>query len=270
VFVTQRRASQRVDVRLLGRLDVSVRGLPVRISGRQAQALFAFVTMNRILHSRECLAATLWPEIEASSASLRQSLWLVRNAFAAAGIDPNDLFVVEPDTVGLRHDAPVRLDISGFEAALVVRPPDPETAVRLYRGDLADGLGHDCFASERERLSDLYEDALALVGQRRLAIDDLDGARYAADRLLARDPLREEAHAVLISVYGANGTRSQVVRQYRRLREILRRELEVDPLPETEAVYRAAMSRAVEDSRRRAASEAFAPRPFAPALVAQG
>jgi len=270
VFVAQRRLSKRVDVRLLGRLEVSVRGGPVRISGRQAQALFAFVALDRRLHSRECLAATLWPEVEASAGSLRQALWLVRSTFATAGIDPNDLLVIEPDTVGLRHDAPVRLDISRFEAVLEERPPDPEAAVGLYRGDLAEGLGHDCFAWQRERLSDLYEDALALVALRRLALDDLDGARDAAERLLARDILREEAHTVLISVHGARGTRSQVVRQYRRLREILRRELDVDPLPETEAIYRAAIGRAVEDSRRRAASNAFAPRPYPPALVAQG
>jgi DNA-binding SARP family transcriptional activator len=244
--------------------------MPVQIVGRQAQALFAFVAMDRRFHSRECLAAILWPEVEASAASLRQALWLVRTSFATAGTDPNDLFVIEPDLVGLRHDAPIRLDVSRFEAVLVARPPDPEAAIRLYRGDLTEGLGHDCFSSERERLSDLFEDALAVVAQQRLAIGDLDGARDVAERLLARDVLREEAHAVLISVYGADGTRSQVVRQYRRLRDILRRELEVDPLPETEAAYRAAMHLTVDDSRRRAASEAFAPRPYTPTLVAQG
>jgi DNA-binding SARP family transcriptional activator len=32
-----------------------------------------------------------------------------------------------------------------------------------------------------------------------------------------------------------------VLRQYRRLRDLLRRELDVDPLPETEAAFRAAL-----------------------------
>ena len=67
-----------------------------------------------------------------------------------------------------------------------------ETAVELYRGDLAEGLGHDCFAAERERLSDLFEDALSDVGEERLRRGDLAGARRAAEELLARDPLREE------------------------------------------------------------------------------
>lgn len=268
--MTIRRAGPRVDVRVLGRLDVLVGGRPVRIPGRQAQALFTLLAIDRRLRSRDSLAATLWPDVEASAASLRQALWLVRGAFAAAGVESGQLFVVEADSVGLRLDAPVRLDSERFETLLKTRPPDPEAAVLLYRGDLAEGLGHDCFAAEQERLSDLYEDALALVGQRRLASGDWAGARDAADRLLSRDVLREEAHAVLIACYAAEGTRAQVVRQYRRLREILNRELGVDPLPETEVAYRDAMRRVVEDSHRRVASEAFVPRPYSQTLVAQG
>ena len=97
-----------------------------------------------------------------------------------------------------------------------------EAAVELYHGDLLEGLGHDCFAAERERLSDRFEDALAIVAERRLADGDVAGAQAAADRLLERDPLREEAHAVLIAVHGLIGSRSQVVRQYRRLHDVLR------------------------------------------------
>ena len=129
-----------------------------------------------------------------------------------------------------------------------------ETAVELYRGDLAEGLGHDCFAAERERLSDLFEDALSDVGEQRLRRGDLGGARRAAEELLARDPLREEAHALLISIHGLTGSRSQVVRQYRRLRAVLDRELGVEPLPESEATYRLALVRTLERSRARAAA----------------
>ena len=66
--------------------------------------------------------------------------------------------------------------------------------------------------------------------------------------VLARDPLREEAHAVLIAAYGLVGSRSQVVRQYRRLCNTLRTELAVPPLPETDAIYRTAIARTVERS----------------------
>jgi DNA-binding SARP family transcriptional activator len=88
---------------------------------------------------------------------------------------------------------------------------------------------------------------------RRLATGDADGARLAAERLIARDPLREEAHEVLIAVHGLTGTRSQVVRQYRRLCDVLGRELDEAPLPETDATYRLAIAQTVARSRERAA-----------------
>jgi DNA-binding SARP family transcriptional activator len=98
----------------------------------------------------------------------------------------------------------------------------------------------------------MYEDALAAVADKRLREGSLVAARAAAERLLARDPLREEAHAVIIAVHGLIGSRSQAVRQYRRLRAVLGRELGVEPLPETEATYRVALARTLERSRDRA------------------
>ncbi len=79
------------------------------------------------------------------------------------------------------------------------------------------------------------------------------GARVAAERVVARDPLREEAHAILIAVHGLIGSRAQVVRQYRRLQVVLARELGEPPLPETDAAYRLAMRHAIQRSLERAA-----------------
>ena len=80
---------------------------------------------------------------------------------------------------------------------------------------------------------------------------------FTANPLLGRDSLREEAHSVLIAAYGQAGSRSQVVRQYRRVCAILRLELGVPPLPETEAVYRLALARVLERSAERASANVF-------------
>jgi DNA-binding SARP family transcriptional activator len=124
------------------------------------------------------------------------------------------------------------------------QPPRVEEAITLYRGDLAEGIVIECLAWDRERLADLYEDALAEASRRRLRDGNLEGAAEAALRLLRRDPFREEAHTVLIEIYGLTGSRSQVFRQYRRLRAILTAELGVEPLQETEAAYQLALRRA--------------------------
>ena len=59
---------------------------------------------------------------------------------------------------------------------------------------------------------------------------------------------------MLIAVHGSSGSRSQVVRQYRRLCDVLDRELAEVPLPETDATYRTALARTIARSRERAAA----------------
>jgi DNA-binding SARP family transcriptional activator len=238
-----------LKVHLLGRFEVEACGARVRLAGRHAQALFALLALRPRPRLRDAIAADLWPDFDGPSASsLRQALWLVRTGLAAAGVNPDRVLEVGQDTIGLRREIQLELDVSVFEALVADGPKSASRALKLYRGDLAEGLGHECFATDRERLSDLYEDALADVADARLAAGDVAGARQAASLVLGRDPLREEAHAVLIASYGMVGSRSQVVRQYRRLCAILRTELAVPPLPETDATYRVAIARTVERS----------------------
>ena len=256
-------------IRLLGRLDVRVGALPIRLGGRHAQALIALLALCPRCRLRDTLATELWPDVGASSAaSLRQALWLIRSTFAAVGIDPDAFIEADQDTIGLRSDAAIELDVERFERlALSDDPSDLESAVGIYGGDLLESLGHECFAAERERLSDLYEDALAAVAARRLEDGDVSGARRAAAELLVRDPLREEGHAILIAAYGRTGTRSQVVRQYRRVCSILWSELAVAPLPETDAAYRTALTIAAARSGARVGDRVHEPGGFAPMLI---
>ena len=244
-----------LDVTLLGRFGLrSGDGRDVRLIGRHVQALFTLLALTRRPRTREAVAADLWPEsLVAATGPLRQALYQLRSALAAAGLDVDAVLEVDSETVGLRAESLRSLDVARFEACTDDPTCAPELAMSLYGGDLAEGFGHDCFAAERERLADRFEDALALVAQHRLADGDDDAARLAAERLIARDPLREEAHEVLIAVHGRTGSRSQVVRQYRRLSAVLARELGETPLPETDATYRVAIARTIERSRRRAA-----------------
>lgn len=243
-----------ISVRLLGRLTASIRGRDVRLTGRHAQALFALLVLRPRPRSREGIAADLWPEGDPRCAgSLRQALWLVRGALAGAGVDPERVIDANPESIGLRRDVLVDLDATRFERLVRDRPAQPEAALGLYVGDLAEGLGHECFAADRERLADAYEDALALAAAMRLEIGDVDGARAAADELLLRDSLREEAHEVLIRVFGSVGSRAQVVRQFRRLETLLDAEIGVAPLPETVAAFRSALDQTVRRSELRVA-----------------
>jgi DNA-binding SARP family transcriptional activator len=212
------------------------------------------MVLTRRPRTREAIAADLWPDADGTSVgSLRQALWLVRHGLIDVGVDPDAVLDISPEAVGIRSEAWLDVDAATFERWLGEGDPGIERAVEMYRGDLVEALAHECFAAERERLADRYEDALVALAQHRLRDGDVTGARTAAERALARDPLREEAHAVLISVLGTIGSRSQVVRQYRRLQAVLDRDLGEPPLPETDAAYRRAMVDVVRRSLERAA-----------------
>jgi len=262
-------AQPTLAIRLLGRLDVRVGDVTLRLGGRHAQALIALLALCPRARLRDALATELWPDVGSSSAaSLRQALWLIRSTFSGAGLDPDEWLETDQDTIGLRTDAPLDLDVHRFESlATSSDPRDLERAIAMYPGDLLESLGHDCFAAERERLSDLYEDVLADVARHRLERGDSAGARQIAAELLSRDPLREEGHAVLIAAYGRTGTRSQVVRQYRRVCSILWSEMSVAPLPETDAAYRTALAIAAARSGARVTERVHERAGFAPILV---
>jgi DNA-binding SARP family transcriptional activator len=255
MHTTTRFPRVRLQVNLLGRIDArTTTGRHIRLPGRHAQALFALLVLTRRPRSREAIAADLWPDADGGSAgSLRQALWLVRQGLLEADVPPDHVLDIDTDTVGIRMEALIDLDVTAFDACCLDEDCAAETAIELYHGDLLEGLGHDCFAAERERLADRFEDALAVVAQRRLAAGDLAGAHSAADRLIGRDPLREEAHAVLIAVHGLGGSRSQVIRQYRRLQDVLAREIGERPLPDTDAIYRQALGRTLQRSFEQAA-----------------
>jgi len=263
------RERRRLEIRLLGHLEMQVNGVPVRLAGRHAQALVALLALRARPRLRDTLATELWPDAGSpSAAALRQALWLIRQSLDAAGTSAEHWLMVTPDTIGFDPAITLELDIDEFER-LAASPDldDHALAIRTYRGDLLEGFGHECFAAERERLADAFEDLLARVAQECLDRGDYPAAQRAASALLVRDPLREEAHGVLIAAYGQVGTRAQVVRQYRKVCAILEAELEVAPLPETEAAYRRALARSVARSAERVGTFTFDPAGYPPRLV---
>ena len=244
-------------VRLLGELQATWKGTPVRPESRGAVRLLAVLATQLRPRSRADIAADLWPEDGPSVGRwLRQALWHLRKAFAAAGADPEEVFEPATDRLGFRIGLAVDVDARRFAALLAGEPRDLDAALAMYDGDFGEGLDLECFAREREHLSDLYEDALAELGRRRLREGDLESAHDAARGLLERDPLREEAHSTLIEVFGLSGSRDQVIRQYRRLERMLDDELGVQPLAETQKSFQTAMRRTAERSARAVAGEA--------------
>ena len=195
-------AGTALRVNLLGRLEARTRDdRLIPLSGRHAQALFALLVLSRRPRSREAIAADLWPDSDAtSSGALRQALWLVRHGLSQAGVDPHAILEIEPDTLGhpAGRDRRPRLDrvrgLPGRPAARSIRRSRCTGATwsRAWATTASPPNASACRTASRTPCSV----AVANLARRPR------GARRAAERLLVRDPLREEVHAVLIEVYG--------------------------------------------------------------------
>jgi DNA-binding SARP family transcriptional activator len=245
---------------LLGGLEVWVGERQVRgFESQRVRALLAYLAAqaNRSI-SRELLATLLWPEHDEESAkrNLRQAIYNLKGAFQKAGV-PQGWLVADMRDVSLATSRRIWIDSLFFEEALrsglvagsAANAEKLAGAVEAYHGDFLEGFSlRDCAAfddwqtSERERLRELYVQALRALTDHHFSLGETElGARYA--RLLLRaDPLSEESHRKLMQLYAVSGRRGDALSQYEVLRKLLEEELGVEPLQETMALYEAIIS----------------------------
>jgi TolB-like protein len=232
-------------IALLGGLEIAGGEATTRTSlTRKAKALVAYLAMQGARgQSREKLADLLWGNSaeEQARANLRQALSSIRKALNG---ETAGYLVTAGDQISLAG-RDVDLDVTKFEELVTDATPDAlKRAAALYKGDLLDGfsLKEDSFEgwarAERERLRHLACDALTKLIAHCDEIGDAERCVETAARLLTLDPLREAAHRILMRAYAAQGRQASALKQFEACRDILKRELGVEPEPKTVALYR--------------------------------
>jgi predicted ATPase/DNA-binding SARP family transcriptional activator len=275
----------RLEIRLFGPPEITVDGANISLDTRKAIALLAYLTVNSSTgqprHRRDALATLLWPDADQTHARslLRRTLFSLTHAIPPATLE------VGRETIALRSEQPLWIDVQAFEAAIkecrrhdhgeqTVCPhclPPLRRAADLYRGDfmagftLRDSANFDdwqFFQAEdfRRQAAHVFE---RLV-QGLMAQQDYMTAVSYARRWLQLDPLHEPAHRALMQLYAWSGQTSAALRQYRECMRILDEELGAPPLPETTEIFQA-----ISENRYPAPDPASqpAPQPLPAALV---
>jgi DNA-binding SARP family transcriptional activator len=228
-----------LQVYLLGTLDMRCDGQPLpKPPTLKSQSLLAYLVLHRDrAQNRERLAGIFWgdrPERKARR-SLTTALWHIRRCLPEAGY-----LLSEPQTVQFDPHAALWLDVDEFEShAAHDDLARLESAAALYEGDFVDGFYDDWIITVRYRLDTLFCDVLTrlMVGQE--AAGKQEEALSTALRLLDLDPLREDAHRLVMRVFCRVGQRPAALEQYRRCQETAQRELSAGPMVETTELYRA-------------------------------
>jgi DNA-binding SARP family transcriptional activator len=197
----------RAKLFLLGSPRIEYEGVPVEVDTRKAVALLAYLAVTRQYHSRDALAALLWPEYDQTQARavLRRTLSSVARAREEGWLD------VGRQSIGLNRGK-VWVDVEHFKNLLAEcrTHGHPETeecaaclfplteAASLYRGDFLAGFNlRDSFDFEEWQFQEAQvlhrklAGALQKLTRLHAALGEFEPAVEYARRWLALDPLDE-------------------------------------------------------------------------------
>lgn len=248
-------AEHTLRVFTLGRFGLTMAGEGVAIDKwvrKQSITLLKFLVTQagRPVH-RERILDCLWPMTDTRRGwdRLKVTISYLRQQLCAVGMEKDALKTVGKAYL-LRRDA-IRVDADVFENLVVEgrnlqsRNRDTEALRRfcqadsLYRGDyLEDETFADWCAEERERLRELYLEMLGDMVLCHAGSGNYGEAVRLSRRALVQEPCRESFHATLIQNLARLGHLDQAAAQYRNCRRILAVELGVEPMPETQNLYR--------------------------------
>jgi DNA-binding SARP family transcriptional activator len=230
----------------LGPPLVGLDGALVKLTRRKVLALLAYLAVTGRPHSRDTLAELLYPghDREQAFSDLRQTISALRSAIGEKWLE------TDRSAVALARRKGLRVDHEDFRRLVgACRSSNDEAALRqaakLVRGPLLAGFYlKDCpefeewQAGETEMLRKdefwVLERLVEKGEERREYAEAIEWCR----KLLALDPVDEEAHRRLMLLYALAGKRTAALAQYRRCAETLRRELDEKPGPDTEELRR--------------------------------
>ena len=244
------------DVRfdLLGRLEVVVGGRDVAPTAPRVLQLLALLLLRpRQVVPTDTIVAELWGERppKRARATVQTHVYQLRQCLGQLGLtdDPERVLVTRAPGYALEID-PARTDLftftsrcrAGREALDACRVDEAASLLRaaeeLWAGPALANVG--CGAVLAAETVDLLERRRAARGAR---IDaDLDRGRHRElvgelSSLVLAHPLDEGLHAQLIRALGRCGRRSDAMKVFRRLRDVLTGELGVEPGTEVADAY---------------------------------
>ncbi|GIJ20413.1 AfsR/SARP family transcriptional regulator [Micromonospora lutea] len=240
-----------IRLHLLGGFRLTHGDTPVVVP-RGLQRIIALIGL-RPGATRTHLAGLLWPEAteERALSSLRTALWRLRQ-------DPYCPLATAADTV--RLDPLVRVDVDLLvDTASRVRdghsPGDAAEALAAGRHDLLPGWYDDWVLADRERLRQLRLHMLEQVAGQHLAAGRHGEALEAALEAMAAEPLRETPHRLVVRIHLAEGNAFEAVHAFYVYRDLLLRELRLEPSPAMSALLAETL-----DPIRRASRPSSGPR----------
>lgn len=225
------------------------RHTPLCLTGATRELLTLLLAHPNIALRREQLVARLWPKAEPAKgrSALTTALWRINKRLEALpGLEIccfDDLVLLLPDD-GVAIDGPNMMQLIesarwGLQDDGVIAQTDRRALGRLLRGcsgDYLEGCDGSWALTLRAEMEARRLQALDLLMRDAEARGALEDALIWGQAMLSLDPLRESVYHEMIRLHAACGDRHQAILTYEALRNVLHRELQVDPDPMTTAL----------------------------------
>lgn len=217
----------------------------------KAKEMLAFLAVARDRRApRDTIAAALWPDADRSAAvsNFHYTLYSLRQGLAGRGLDASIGVARRSSVYVLEVRGEGGCDVDEFVAELAAarsRQSDGaerdailglRRALALHRGAFVEDLRGDWIDEAREGFERRYDSALAALASLELRAGEAEAAIRSARLLIARDPLDESSHRLLLEGLDESGQGAEALRHYRALEKSLRDELGVVPQAETVAL----------------------------------
>ena len=242
-----------LGIRLLGPPQLELAGQTMKLQRQKAVGLLVYLAVERSNHSRDALAALLWPESSKKNAraAVRRTLSYLNKQLGKGWLR------LEGGLVSLNWEEDILLDVAHFQDLLTAaeiqdknNEPFSEEAIGLlteaaeiYNNDflagftLPDAPAFDEWQYfQAESLRQQQGQVLAQLVQYHTGMQHLEQAIGYARQRLTLDPLQEEVHRQLMALYSWSGQRHAALRQYQVCVDLLAEELQVEPEESTNSL----------------------------------
>lgn len=240
-------------VQLFGHLEVRLnqRSVPLHFSAQKSKSLLCYLLLNRqTYHARDRLASLWWGDREPAKARhcFNTALWRLRQVLDSMPPGQASFLIVEANEIGFNTSSDFWLDVDEFEKMCALARQlgsgneaalgnALKRAVALYRDDLLPDCYEEWCLIERQRLQQLYLFALSRLAAFHTRRREFSESIACCQQILTIDPLREEVHRDLIRLYVAAARPHEALRQFHLCAAVLKRDLGIDPMPETLALF---------------------------------
>ncbi len=223
-----------ISVRLFSAPTVQVNGKTLSFRTKKAEALFYYLLVKKQA-SRDQLVYLLWSEEEEGTAkkNLRNALYNIRRAF-----NENILQTPGKSIVMLNPEINIDCDLYSFLKG-------DKNSTTAYSGEFLQGFYvkgcrefDEWLQTAREDYKNSYIAILYSQLEEASKENKIETIEYLCRLLIAEDPYDERAYKILLKGCINAGAFNKGVAYYKRLAEILQRELGIEPDNEAQALYK--------------------------------